>query len=201
MMTAAGDEVKQPRRGRRPADEVREEVLQAAGDLLFAEGMNGFTIDKVAALSGASKMTIYKWWPSKGALALDGYFRKVEPELEFPDTGEIERDLRTQLRAFLGIIRNTVGGGIIGELIGQAQVDPELKAAFLQRYSGPRRALAVTAIRRAQDRGQLGANVDPEVVVDQLWGACYHRLLIPDQPLTEDFVDAALNNLFGGIRA
>ncbi|MEU9808489.1 TetR/AcrR family transcriptional regulator C-terminal ligand-binding domain-containing protein [Mycobacterium sp. NPDC050853] len=180
---------------------MREEVLQAAGDLLFAEGMNGFTIDKVAALSGASKMTIYKWWPSKGALALDGYFRKVEPELEFPDTGEIERDLRTQLRAFLGIIRNTVGGGIIGELIGQAQVDPELKAAFLQRYSGPRRALAVAAIRRAQDRGQLGANVDPEVVVDQLWGACYHRLLIPDQPLTEDFVDAALNNLFGGIRA
>lgn len=200
MVPAEHDEVKQPRRGRRPADEVREEVLHAAGDLLFGEGMNGFTIDKVAALSGASKMTIYKWWPSKGALALDGYFRKVEPELGFPDTGEIERDLRTQLHAFLGVIRDTVGGGIIGELIGQAQVDPELKAAFLQRYSGPRRALAVAAIRRAQERGQLSANVDPEVVVDQLWGACYHRLLIPDQPLTEDFVDALLTNLFQGIK-
>lgn len=200
-MTATGDEVKQPRRGRRPTDEVCEEVLQAAGDLLFAEGMSGFTIDKVAALSGASKMTIYKWWPSKGALALDGYFRRVEPELGFPDTGDIERDLRTQLHAFLGVIRDTVGGGIIGELIGQAQVDPELKAAFLQRYSGPRRALAVAAIRRAQDRGQLGANVDPEVVVDQLWGACYHRLLVPDQPLTADFMDALLTNLFGGIKS
>ncbi len=200
-MSAAGDEVKQPRRGRRPADEVREEVLQAAGDLLFGEGMSGFTIEKVAALSGASKMTIYKWWPSKGALALDGYFRQVEPELEFPDTGDIERDLRTQLRAFLGIIRGTVGGGIIGELIGQAQMDPELKAAFLQRYSGPRRALAVASIRRAQDRGQLDAKVDPEVVVDQLWGACYHRLLVPDQPLTAEFVDALLANLFGGIKS
>lgn len=200
-MSAAGDEVKQPRRGRRPADEVREEVLQAAGDLLFGEGMSGFTIEKVAALSGASKMTIYKWWPSKGALALDGYFRQVEPELEFPDTGDIERDLRTQLRAFLGIIRDTVGGGIIGELIGQAQMDPELKAAFLQRYSGPRRALAVASIRRAQDRGQLDAKVDPEVVVDQLWGACYHRLLVPDQPLTAEFVDALLANLFGGIKS
>lgn len=200
-MTAAGDEVKQPRRGRRPADEVREEVLQAAGDLLFAEGMSGFTIDKVAALSGASKMTIYKWWPSKGALALDGYFRQVEPELGFPDTWDIERDLRTQLHAFLGVIRDTVGGELIGELIGQAQVDPELKAAFLQRYSGPRRALAVAAIRRAQDRGQLGASVDPEVVVDQLWGACYHRLLVPDQPLTAEFVDALLTNLFGGIKS
>ena len=200
-MSAVGDEVKQPRRGRRPADEVREEVLQAAGDLLFGEGMSGFTIEKVAALSGASKMTIYKWWPSKGALALDGYFRRVEPELEFPDTGDIERDLRTQLRAFLGIIRDTVGGGIIGELIGQAQMDPELKAAFLQRYSGPRRALAVASIRRAQDRGQLDAKVDPEVVVDQLWGACYHRLLVPDQPLTAEFVDALLANLFGGIKS
>ncbi|YCU37808.1 TetR/AcrR family transcriptional regulator C-terminal ligand-binding domain-containing protein [Mycobacteroides abscessus] len=180
---------------------MREEVLQAAGELLFTEGMGGFTIDKVAALSGASKMTIYKWWPSKGALALDGYFRKVEPDLNFPDSGEIERDLRAQMRAFLGVIRDTAAGAIIGELIGQAQVDPELKAAFLQRYSGPRRALAVAAIRRAQERGQLRAKVDPEVMVDQLWGACYHRLLVPDQPLTAGFVDALLDNLFKGIGA
>ncbi|KRQ29145.1 TetR family transcriptional regulator [Mycobacteroides chelonae] len=198
---AERDAVRRPRRGRRPADEVREEVLQAAGELLFADGMSGFTIEKVAALSGASKMTIYKWWPSKGALALDGYFRKVEPELGFPDTGEIERDLRVQLRAFLGVIRDTVGGGIIGELIGQAQLDPDLKAAFLQRYSGPRRALAVAALRRAQERGQLGAATDPEVVVDQLWGACYHRLLVPDQPLTADFVDALLANVLWGIKS
>lgn len=201
MTDAGGGEVKQPRRGRRPAEEVREEVLQAAGELLFAEGMAGFTIDKVAALSGASKMTIYKWWPSKGALALDGYFRKVEPGLSFPDSGDIERDLRTQMRAFLGVIRDTAGGGIIGELIGQAQIDPELKAAFVQRYSGPRRALAVASMRRAQERGQLRSTVDPEVVVDQLWGACYHRLLVPGQPLTEEFVDALLDNLFEGIKA
>ncbi len=201
MAQVERDAVRRPRRGRRPADEVREEVLQAAGELLFADGMSGFTIEKVAALSGASKMTIYKWWPSKGALALDGYFRKVEPELGFPDTGEIERDLRVQLRAFLGVIRDTVGGGIIGELIGQAQLDPDLKAAFLQRYSGPRRALAVAALRRAQERGQLGAATDPEVVVDQLWGACYHRLLVPDQPLTADFVDALLANVLWGIKS
>ena len=201
MAQAERDAVRRPRRGRRPADEVREEVLQAAGELLFADGMSGFTIEKVAALSGASKMTIYKWWPSKGALALDGYFRKVEPELGFPDTGEIERDLRVQLHAFLGVIRDTVGGGIIGELIGQAQLDPDLKAAFLQRYSGPRRALAVAALRRAQERGQLDAATDPEVVVDQLWGACYHRLLVPDQPLTADFVDALLANVLWGIKS
>src|SRR3977135_1020942 len=84
-------------RGRRPADEVRGEIVATAGELLFVEGMAAFTIDKVAARSGASKMTIYKWWPSKGALALDGYFHRVEQQLQFPDTGNIEVDLRAQL--------------------------------------------------------------------------------------------------------
>jgi AcrR family transcriptional regulator len=186
-------------RGRRPAAEVREEILEASAALLFDEGMADFTIEKVAKLSGASKMTIYKWWPSKGALALDGYFHRVEPQLVFPDTGDIQADLRSQLHAFLGVICGSSAGRVIGELIGQAQSDPELKAAYMERYSGPRRAKAVAAMETAKGRGQLRANLDPETVVDQLWGSCYHRLLLPDQPLTDDFVDALVDNLFHGI--
>jgi AcrR family transcriptional regulator len=186
-------------RGRRPAAEVRSEVLEAAAELLFAEGMAAFTIEKVANRSGASKMTIYKWWPSKGALALDGYFHRVAPELAFSDTGDIEADLRAQLHAFLRVIRDSAAGRVIAELIGQAQSDPELKAAYLQRYSSPRRALAVAAMEKAKERGQLRADLDAETVVDQLWGACYHRLLLPDQPLTHEYVDALVDNLFGGI--
>lgn len=188
-------------RGRRPAAEVREEILEAAAALLFDEGMGGFTIEKVAGLSGASKMTIYKWWPSKGALALDGYFRRVEPELAFPDTGDIQADLRTQLHSFVRVIRDSPAGTVIGELIGQAQSDPELKAAYLERYSTPRRAKAVAAMATAKERGQLRADLDTETVVDQLWGACYHRLLLPDQPLTDEFVDALVDNLFRSIAA
>jgi AcrR family transcriptional regulator len=186
-------------RGRRPAYEVRTEILAAAGELLLVEGMAAFTIDKVAARSGASKMTIYKWWPSKGALALDGYFHQVEQKLQFADSGDIEVDLRAQLHAFLAVVRDSPAGSVIAELIGQAQSDPDLKAAYLQRYSSPRRALAVSTMATAKERGQLRSDLDPETVVDQLWGACYHRLLIPDQPLTHEFADALVDNLFGGI--
>jgi AcrR family transcriptional regulator len=186
-------------RGRRPAAEVRKEILEAAAELLFDDGMAGFTIEKVANVSGASKMTIYKWWPSKGALALDGYFHRVDPELVFPDTGDIEADLRTQLHSFLRVICHSPAGRVIGDLIGQAQSDPDLKVAYLERYSGPRRAKAVAAMETAKARGQLRANLDPETVVDQLWGACYHRLLLPDQPLTDEFVDTLVDNLFHGI--
>lgn len=87
-------------RGRRPTEEVRRDVVAAAGDLLLEQGMAAFTIDGVAKRSGASKVTIYKLWPSTGTLALDGYFTRVEQTLKFPDTGDIEADLRTQLNDF-----------------------------------------------------------------------------------------------------
>jgi hypothetical protein len=71
-------------------------------------------------VSGASEMTLYKWWPSKGALALDGYFAAVEQTLSFPDTGDIEADLRTQVHAFAGLMTGTRAGRVAAELIGQS---------------------------------------------------------------------------------
>ncbi|GGQ52522.1 TetR/AcrR family transcriptional regulator [Streptomyces asoensis] len=186
-------------RGRRPAAEVRSDVLDAAGGLLLDAGMGSFTIEAVAERAGVSKTTLYKWWPSKGALALDGYFHAVESALAFPDTGDLRADLTAQLRAFVRILTLTPAGRVIAELIGQAQTDPELSAALLERYSGPRRDLAVLRMRGAQAEGRLRPDVDPEVVVDQLWGACYHRLLLPNLPVDEDFADSLVANLWRGI--
>ncbi len=185
-------------RGRRPAAEVRAEALAAAGTLLLESGMGAFTIEAVAEKAGVSKTTLYKWWPSKGALALDGYFHAVESALTFPDTGDIEADLTAQLRSFVHVLTHTRAGRVIAELIGQAQTDPDLSAALLERYSGPRRRLAVEAMLRAQRRGQLRADIDPESVVDQLWGACYHRLLLPNLPVGENFATTLVTNVLYG---
>lgn len=187
-------------RGRRPTEEVRRDVLDAAGALLLERGMGGFTIDAVAVRSGASKVTIYKLWPSAGALALEGYFTAVEDTLGFPDTGDIEADLRTQLHAFVELLTGTPAGRTVAELIGRAQTDQHLLAAYLERYSEPRRALAVQRLETARSHGQLRDGVDAEAVVDQLWGACYHRLLLPDHPINRAFTDALVDNLFHGIR-
>ena len=187
-------------RGRRPTQEVRQEIVVAAGELLLQDGMAGFTIEKVAERAGASRVTIYKWWPSKGALAFEGYFAFTEPLLTFPDTGDIEADLRKQLRRFVRLMTQTNAGRVVRELLGAAQTDDELLAAWRERYSGPRRRLAVDRLDKAKTAGQLRPDADSETLVDQLWGACYHRLLIPDQPLTAAFTDQLVDNLFTGIR-
>lgn len=36
--------------------------------------------------------------------------------------------------------------------------------------------------------------------MDQLWGACYHRLLIPALPVTDAFATSLVRNLMHGLR-
>lgn len=195
----ADAEIQRRGRGRRPAGEVRADVLRTVARLLLADGLRDFTIERVARESSVSKTTIYKWWPSRGALALDGYFHAVEPALAFQDTADIRADLSTQLHAFRHLIADTPAGRLLAELIGAAQTDPDLAAAYRALYSTERRNLAVARMQRAQADGQLRQDVNPQVVVDQLWGAVYHRLLVPDEPITPTFITALLDNLLNGI--
>lgn len=162
--------------------------------------MAGFTIEGVAELAGSSKMTIYKWWPSKGVLALEGYAAVVDEVFEMPDTGDVETDLISQLTTFVRVLRDTTAGRVLAELLGAAQTDPELMSSFHRLYLQPRRAVGSAALRAAQRRGEIRADVDPDVVSDQLWGACMYRLLSGHQPLTDAFARALVANLLHGVR-
>ncbi|MFD2840687.1 TetR/AcrR family transcriptional regulator [Populibacterium corticicola] len=172
-------------RGRRPTAEVRAEVLAATGRLLFEEGMSAVTFERIAKEAGASKTTLYKWWPSPGALAAEAYFTRSRPLLEFPDTGDLHADLVTQLTAFVELLTDEGAGRPISELIGAAQLDPDLAEAWTHTYALPRRRLARQRLQAAQQAAQLSMDADLDIMVDQLWGACYHRLLILKTPLRE----------------
>ncbi len=184
-------------RGRRPAAEVRSEVLAAAAGVLLAEGIAAVTFERVAQESGASKTTLYKWWPSPGALAAESFFVHSEPRFEFPDTGDLRADLLTQLRAFVELWTLDGAGESISQLIGTAQLDPEVSRAWSRSYALPRRELARTRLRAAQHQGEIAAHADIDIMIDQLWGACYHRVLVLRVPLEdlnlERLVDHALH--------
>src|SRR5690606_13555194 len=172
-------------RGRRPAAEVRASVLAATGRLLLREGLPAVTFDRVAKEAGASKVTLYKWWPSPGALAAEAYFAQSAPVLEFPDTGDIRADLVSQLTAFVRWLTRDGAAAPVAELVGAAQMDANVAHAWAERYARPRRELARERLQTAQRQGQLRADADLEVIVDQLWGACYHRLLVLKVPFDE----------------
>jgi AcrR family transcriptional regulator len=185
-------------RGRRPAAEVRAAVLAAAGRILLRDGMRAVTFDRVAADAGASKMTLYKWWPSPGALAAEAYFAQSRDALDFPDTGDLRADLIAQLSAFVRLLKEEGAEKPVSELIGAAQMDPDLARAWSESYALPRRELARVRLRGAQVRGQLRADADLDIIVDQLWGACYHRLLVLRVPFDESIVGRLVDHALHG---
>ncbi|GLZ02620.1 TetR family transcriptional regulator [Actinomadura sp. NBRC 104412] len=196
----SGEQVaaRRPGRGRRPAAQVRAAVLAAAGRILLRDGLPAVTFDRVAAEAGASKTTLYKWWPSPGALAAEAYFAQSRRTLEFPDTGDVRADLISQLGAFVRWLKEEGAEKPVSELVGAAQLDPDLGRAWSESYAQPRRELARERLRIAQRQGQVREDADLDVIVDQLWGACYHRLLVLKVPFDESIVESLVDHALHG---
>ena len=196
-MSESGSTTKRRGRGRRPAAEVRADVLAAAGRLLLDDGLRAVTFERVAAESGASKTTLYKWWPSPGALAAEAYFAQSRRTLDFPNTGDLRADLIAQLRSFVRWLTVEGAAEPVSQLIGAAQMDPDLAEAWSGAYALPRRQLARDRLLIGRQAGELRDDADLDVIVDQLWGACYHRLLVLkvpfDDAIVERLVDQALH--------
>src|SRR5918997_4411631 len=185
-------------RGRRPAAEVRTAVLAAAGRILLRDGMRAVTFDRVAAEAGSSKTTLYKWWPSPGALAAEAYFAQARQVLDIPDTGDLRADLITQLHRFIGWLKHEGAEKPVSQLVGAAQMDADVAHAWTHNYALPRREHARQRLLVAQRLGQLRPDADLDIIVDQLWGACYHRLLVLGVPFDESIVERLVDHALYG---
>lgn len=188
-------------RGRRPFAEVQADVMSAAAAVLMSDGVGGFTMDKVIARSGVSSATVFKHWPSRGALALQAYVHTVGEGIAARDTGDIRADLKHMIIAFVEMVTRSPEGKVFAQLIGAAQTDDELAAQFDHHYFGPRRREAFALVERAKERGQITPNADIGFLVDAIWGPCYIRLLLPHltSKLTVEFAESAVDQALLGV--
>ncbi|MEU5884132.1 TetR/AcrR family transcriptional regulator [Spirillospora sp. NPDC047279] len=188
-----------PRRPERRSEEAANAVIQAALDLCQEVGYRKLSIEGIATRAGVGKNTIYRWWPSKAAVLLDGLLSNWKLDASFPDTGDFVTDIKTQMAA----ASRTLGGASVfphyRALIGEAQHDPELQRALWDRFIGHLAGAAADRIRIAQRQGQIRADADPDLVCELLYGAIYYRRLLTtrtaDAEHTSAIVDLALAGL------
>src|SRR5262245_53637837 len=75
-----GPRPEQRRQGGRPRDErAHQLILDATLELLWQIGYAAMTIEGVAAHAGVGKTTIYRRWPSKGALVVEAISGPICP--------------------------------------------------------------------------------------------------------------------------
>ena len=186
--------------GRPRSERARRAILEAANELLEGEGFSGVTVEAIAERAGVSKATVYRWWPNRAAVVMEGFLSTVSSEVPFPHTGHAREDIRLHMRrladAFGGKIGRTVAA-----LIAEGQADPELAEALRSRWLSVRRAEAREILELGVARGELREDLDPEVAVDVLYGPIYYRMLVGHAPLDDDFADALADHIFAGLGA
>jgi AcrR family transcriptional regulator len=153
-------------------------------------------MDAVADHAGVSKATIYRWWPSKQMLVLDGLQRWVAAGITACDTGALRHDLMALVLSWAREVGRRPFGRVITALVAEANANPEFARAYHEHFFDLLREPARVALARAIARGEAPEDLDVEAAIDLVHGPLYHRLLHGHAPLTEDFardvVDVAL---------
>lgn len=174
-------------------------ILRNTLEILGENGFDNFTIEAVAERAGVGKATVYRWWPNKGALIADAFASSTVMRLHFPDTGSLQKDMSRQMRQLVKVF-SSPRGRIVSAILAAGQSDPELIAAFRERFLMPRRHEAYTALRRGIARGELRRDVDLNLLLDSLYGPMYMRFLIRHDRLSADFVDRLCALVLAGAR-
>ena len=165
---------------------ARQRVLQAALEVLDDDGLAGFTMEAVARRAGASKATLYRHWPTSGALMIDAMDATFQP-FPTPDTGQVDTDVAQLLTAFVTLLEHTPFPRLLAAFIDAAERDPAL-AALHADLTRRRREPLLVVLARARARGQLPNDLDPEVVTDLLTGPFFYRRFIAHRPIPRELV-------------
>ncbi len=184
--------------GRPRSDAVRAAVLEAAGSLLEEAGFARLTMEGIAARAGVGKATLYRWWPHKGAVAMEAFLAAVSSRIAFPHSDSAVADITTQMLRLAAAYRS-LPGRLVCECIALGQADPEVRQAFLDGYMTPRREAAKEVLRRGVAAGEIRADVELDIMVDALYGPLFHRMLLGHLPLDDTFVRDVAGLVFAGL--
>lgn len=194
MTTARG-------RGRPRSERARQAILAAAGELMLEGGLTAASMEAIADRAGVSKATIYKWWPSRGAVALDGFLAQAQHTMVVPEGLSTREALRLHMLALVRLFRETPSGPLMRALASQAECDPEIARAIRERWLAPRRAVSYEIIRGGVARGEIRDDVDATVLIDMLYAPIYYRLIFGHEPLTDELADSLVDHAMAGALA
>ncbi len=194
------DDDKRGGRTGRPRDEaVDRALIGAATDLLRERGYRALSMEGVAARAGVAKQSVYRRWPSKGALLVDIYMEGMGDEtLPQPSGQGVAADFRAYLGLTLDRLQDVAWANTLRSLVAEAQNDSDLAALMVERVVEPRRQAGRHLLARAIAAGELPEDFDVETVLDFVFGTIWYRLLLGHAPVTAESIDRMLAQLFPG---
>jgi AcrR family transcriptional regulator len=142
-------------------------------------------VSSVAAKSGASKVSVYRRWPSKGALAFD-VLLEYQDFGPVPDTGRTRDDLVAIVRVSTPVSPTPRPPPSSPGWRPTSLALRRWQKAFRERFVLPRRRSVAEAIERAMQRGDLPTESDEDLLIDLLSSPFFYRIFITGHRVETD---------------
>jgi AcrR family transcriptional regulator len=153
---------------------VDEAIAAAALALLIERGFARMTVEAVAKAAGVGKPAIYRRFRDKAGLVAHVISLQL-PLLELPDLCDSRAELWRAVEQGLPV-DGPAYVGLIGGLIAEQDRHPELIEAFRERILLPRRGIVRAIIERGQARGEVRADIDPDLALELMAGPFLARV-------------------------
>jgi AcrR family transcriptional regulator len=189
-------------RGRPLSPAAGDRILDAAIELLGERGIEGMSIDEITTRAGVGKATVYRRWGSKEDIVIAALERFVR-DIRIPDSGSLRTDLLSLLRDASKAYRSP-RGRLLSALASAMERHPRLAETVRSDFLGPRRRAVLAVLERARERGELGADVDLDLVHDLMVGPFLYRRLFTGGPIDSELtknVAKAVVSAFGPLAA
>jgi AcrR family transcriptional regulator len=169
---------------------------------MLERNLSEITMEAVARRAGASKATIYRWWPSKELLVLDALRSRWESAVpDAVDTGSLAGDLRALILPWTRELTARHYGRVIAAFVARAQNDPDFAREYRAYFVGLRRGHGRSAFERAIERGEIPPSTDVEAALDLLYGPFYHRVLHGHATVTVRFSRTIVDYVLAAVSA
>jgi AcrR family transcriptional regulator len=172
--------------GRKRSFESQAAILEAALAVLERRGLAAASIEAIAAEAGVGKQTIYRWWPTRGAIFLEALRTHAELETRQIDTGVLLLDLQQFLAATFSLLKGRYGP-VVAALMAEAQLNREFHDLFRLELIDKRRESLRVLFEHARRRGEITSEADVDAIIDMVFGAMWYRLLIRHDSLSSHF--------------
>ena len=173
-----------PHTGRRRNEAAREAILAATVQLLRDGGLDGLTVDAIAQTAGVGRQTIYRWWPSKGAMLAEAMGLQAAAVVPPRDSGSFETDLVAFWTDSFRALADPAQARGVRDVAAEAQHDEHVAEA-LAGFTAQRRSALRAVLQRGVDQGRISPGTDLDLLTDLGYGFLWYRLLVRHRPLDE----------------
>lgn len=169
------------------SEKAHHKVLEAAVTLFAKQGIDGTSMDAIAASSGVSKATIYKHWPDKDALALEvlAWLYRLDEQLPILGHGSLREDLATALNYRPVEHHTKERESIMPHLMAYSARNPVFGKAWRSRVVKRHTEFLERVIESGIERGELASGLTIERALAQLFGPLMYRQIFVANSRTE----------------